>query len=361
MYKYRTYLSVTFFYLTRLGNLASETVSNFKLEVDGVGRSLEGNLVFNSGYHDIVFYLPYQKDHNYSFEFRLAGLENWQKSNYPIARYTNLGGGNYIFQTKLFLNNVLLGQEQFSFEIKEDFWEKWWFWLFVGSVVIAVISITVYFWILYDFRQRMKVQEIRQRIAADLHDEIGANLSSITFFVELLRRKLRNPEGELRSLLERISRNSQESASLINDTIWALNPDYDSFEKLVEKMKNFAAEILASKDIPLTFQRNCTAGPELSIEQRRDIYLIFKEITNNIAKHSKANQVIVTILFEKNILQISVKDDGIGFDTAKIYNGNGLKNYNHRARGGQTEVKIHSGIGLGTEIMIITHGQNHLN
>lgn len=335
-----------------------------ELEVyaDGEKRSLKSELVLNSEYHEIVFLFPTLPDSVYTYQFRLNDLEDeWKQSAYPVARYTNLNGGKYHFEGRTISGERVISTYNATFEIKEDFWEKWWFWLFVVIVIVSFLSIVIYFWFLYDFRQRMKVQEIRQRIAADLHDEVGANLSSITFFVELLRKKITRSETELNPLLEKISKNSQESATLINDTIWALNPDYDSFEKLAEKMKSFAAEILAARDIALTFHPVPDMKFDLSIDQRRDVYLIFKEAINNAAKHSAANQVVVKMAQIEGALEISVEDNGIGFDSVLTYEGNGLKNYNHRSRGGEAKVKVESEPGKGTTIRIWTNMQNHQN
>jgi hypothetical protein len=330
------------------------------LEVDGKSHSLLPKPEFNSDYHDIVLLFPHRSGHTYHYKFYLQGLENrWQQTAYPVTRYTNLSGGDYHFLVQVWEDNQKISEHTASFVIKEDFWEKWWFWLFAIIVIVSFIVVMIYFWFLYDFRQRMKVQEIRQRIAADLHDEVGANLSSITFIIELLRKKLSGPESELKPLIEKISRNSQESATLINDTIWALNPEYDSLEKLAEKMKSFAAEILASRDIALTFTPAKTIKTNLSIDQRRDIYLIFKEAVNNAAKHSGANQVTIEMSEKDDSLEISIADNGKGFDTVKTYAGNGLKNYNHRSRSGEVSVKVQSAPGNGTVIRIATNPQNH--
>jgi signal transduction histidine kinase len=332
------------------------------IEIDGQARSAKEKLILNSEYHDIAFYFPTSHLAHANIQFRLTGLETgWQTAKYPIVRYTNLDGGKYNFEAWVTSDKIPRVRYSVPFEIKEDFWEKWWFWSFIILVIVSFISLVIYFWFLYDFRQRMRVQDIRQRIAADLHDEVGANLSSITFFVELLRKKLGKSEIEVNPLLEKISRNSRESASLISDTIWALNPEYDTFEKLIEKMKSFAAEFLAARDIALAFDPVPDYKFELSIDQRRDMFLIFKEAINNAAKHSSASLVSVSVKEEAGTLEIAVQDDGVGFDTAQTYEGNGLKNYNHRARGGETAVEIYSKPGNGTAIRIRTNLANHQN
>jgi two-component sensor histidine kinase len=329
-------------------------------DVDGRSHPLTPKPEFSSDYHDIVFLFPNRSGHVYHYKFYLKGLESrWQHAIFPMTRYTNLNGGDYLFIVQVWDGSKKISEHTASFVIKEDFWEKWWFLLFAIIAIVSFITVVIYFWFLYDFRQRMKVQEIRQRIAADLHDEVGANLSSITFLIELLRKRLSMPQDDLKTLIEKISRNSQESAMLINDTIWALNPEYDSLEKLSAKMKSFAAEILASRDIALTFTPDKAVITSLSIDQRKDIYLIFKEAVNNAAKHSGANQVAIEMIEKDGSLEVSIADNGIGFDSVKTYAGNGLKNYERRSRNGGLSVKVQSTPGSGTVIRITTNSQNH--
>ncbi len=333
--------------------------SKLSIRIDGQEVSINPNspLQLSADYHEIVFHFPV----NYTYEYRLENLENqWQKSNFPQIRYTNLDGGNYQFHGKMLLNNVIVKEYLIPLTIKENFWEKWWFWLFVGLFFALFVGSIFYFWFLYDLRQRMKTEQIRQRIAADLHDEVGANLSSITFLVESLRKRLNGSHENVKDLLERIANNSTESATLINDTIWALNPAYDSFDKLLERIKSFASSLFSANDIAFTIENNLTQSQfELSIEQRRNLYHIIKESINNIVKHASATKVFLRINEDANSIKISIEDNGVGFCTKTEYEGNGVKNYKIRALGGEIIVEITSEIGVGTKVEVILFTKNH--
>ncbi len=333
---------------------------DLEVEIDGEVRLSPDTVVLGSAYHDIRFLLP--PDSLAVYHFRLKGLEKeWQSSAYPLIRYTGLRGGAYTFEGKVIRAGRELSAYTVFLEIRENFWEKWWFWVFIAAILTSAAALALYFWSLYDFRQRLKMLEMRQRIAADLHDEVGANLSSITFIIELLHKQLSGKADHIGLLLEKIRRNSQESASLISDTIWALNPEYDSIEKLSEKMKNFASGILAARDIGFDFHIQPGFNPALSISQRRDLYLLFKEVINNAARHSEASHLTVNIFESGQQIEVIISDDGIGFDPETEYEGNGLKNYRQRAKTGHVAVAVNSAPGKGTTVVIRAGIANHYN
>lgn len=335
--------------------------SNFVMEVDGKKHFSNEKLIFSAGYHEVLFCFPEKSPQKKSYEYRLENIEKrWKSSNFSQIRYTNLRGGTYTFHGRTVENKKIIANYSFKFEIKENFWEKWWFWLFLVFFAALFIGFIIYFWFLYDFRQRMKTEQIRHRIAADLHDEVGANLSSITFLVESLKKHLNGNQANVSVLMERISANSMETATLINDTIWALNPSFDTFEKLLERIKSFASALLSSKDIAFTIENNLVEkNLDLSIEQRQNLYFIMKEAINNIAKHSSATKVFLKINEDEKRIKIDVEDNGVGFETAKIFDGNGLKNYQIRAQESGIDLKITSKIGFGTSVELLLHTKNH--
>lgn len=329
------------------------------IRIDGqkVAFNPKTPLELSSNYHEIIFLFP----EKYTYQYRLENLENqWQKTDFPQVRYTNLDGGDYQFHGKVFSGGVVVSQFSYPITIKENFWEKWWFWLFLGLFFALFVGSTLYFWFLYDFRQRMKTEQIRQRIAADLHDEVGANLSSITFLVESIKKRLTGSHENVKDLLERITNNSTESATLINDTIWALNPAYDSFEKLLERIKSFASGLFSANDIAFTIENNLSQSDfELSIEQRRNLYHIIKESINNIIKHASATKVLLQINEDKNGIEIIIEDNGVGFCTKTEYNGNGIKNYKIRTIDDEIKVDVTSEIDIGTKVEVMLLTKNH--
>jgi signal transduction histidine kinase len=337
--------------------------SKLSIRIDGreVSFNPKAPLELSSDYHEIIFYFPVNLSQKYTYEYHLDVLENqWQMTDFPQVRYTNLDGGDYQFHGKVLSGSVVVSQFLYQIKIKENFWEKWWFWFFVALFFALFVGSTLYFWFLYDFRQRMKTEQIRQRIAADLHDEVGANLSSITFLVESMRKRLNGSHENVKDLLERISSNSTESATLINDTIWALNPAYDSFDKLLERIKSFASGLFSANDIAFTIENNLSQTQfELSIEQRRNLYHIIKESINNIIKHASATKVFLKINEGENGIKISIEDNGVGFCTKTEYEGNGIKNYKIRTLGNEIKVNVSSEINVGTQVEVMLWTKNH--
>jgi hypothetical protein len=335
---------------------AIPAVCQYKLmvEVDGKVFPNPQKLNLRAGAYELIFRFPEDTAPSYRYEYYLENLDRQtHTSNYPVVRYTNLPGGTYVFRAKVKANNHVLSEHVCNIEIKQNFWEKWWFWVFILLFGVATIGLTIYFWVLYDFRQRFKTEQIRQRIAADLHDEVGANLSSIIFLTDFLQKKLPPHSPQLRQLLEKISSHSSESATLINDTIWALNPTYDSFEKLLERIKSFAAGLFSAKDIAFSLENHLeNTHVELSVIQRRNLYLILKEALNNAAKHAEAQKVFLKIEQNPDGVLISVQDDGRGFDLGVVSEGNGLKNYQLRASPSEIEVSVRSELGQGTWVRV---------
>lgn len=200
---------------------------------------------------------------------------------------------------------------------------------------------------------------IRQRIAADLHDEVGSNLNSITFFTEILRKNLASKDEKSTFLLDKIASSSLESANLISDTIWALNPDFDSLQKLIERVSSFGLGLLSSKDIAFSIENNLKKNIDLPIEQRRNLYLILKEAINNIAKHSSAKKASLKVNEDANGIRLVVEDNGVGFDKSLVCGGNGLNNFKMRANNEEIELNIVSEIGVGTRIEVFLETKNH--
>jgi signal transduction histidine kinase len=181
---------------------------------------------------------------------------------------------------------------------------------------------------------------------------VGSNLSSIAIFVELLRKKVKE-QPELLPILNKITDNSEETVSLMRDTVWAISPSNDSTEKLLEKMRSFGFEILSAKGIAFDFKSEIETKKDLfSMEQRRNIYLIYKEAINNIAKHSAATKAFCHVSNQNGATQFEIYDNGKGFDPNQSFEGNGLKNYQIRSQDEDLHVSLHSAPDNGTTVLI---------
>jgi signal transduction histidine kinase len=292
---------------------------------------------------------------NPSFEpitYQLLGFETEEIHNpYPTIRYTNLPGGNY---TLKYAFGDSKGFEEIQITVMEAIWQKWWFWPMIFIYVLIVLGVGSYLFFLYNYRQKLKIQEIRNRISADLHDEVGSNLSSIAIFSEVLKKQIKSNPGEVDKVINRIIENSKESVSLMQDTVWALNPLNDSTEKLVSRLVSFGTAILGEKNI--AFNHEIEIDPQklkLDMEGRKNCYLILKEAVNNIAKHSHANNAELQIFQKNGRTHFILKDDGIGFDTKSSNEGNGLRNYRERAEESEFHIYLQSNPSEGVTLELV--------
>ncbi len=199
----------------------------------------------------------------------------------------------------------------------------------------------------------MKVQKVRNRIATDLHDDIGATLTNINMLSEISRKNLERPQ-EAEKFLQRISEEVTSSSQALNDIIWNVNSRNDSMEEILLRMRRYAAELFDNSitDFHLNLDET-VAGKKINMEQRRDVYLIYKESMNNIFKHASANNVWVDVQWQNGKLYLKIKDDGKGFDSSVVTNRNGLRNIHSRTEKWKGITLIKTSPGNGTFIEII--------
>jgi signal transduction histidine kinase len=206
----------------------------------------------------------------------------------------------------------------------------------------------------YRVAQFMKLEGVRARISADLHDDIGASLSEIFVLSEVARAHLDEAHPAAVGSLAEITTISRELMDSMGDMVWVINPRYDHLTDLVARVRRFAGDILGSRDIRLQFHGpDAGEDPLLSAEVRRQFLLIAKEAVNNIARHSGATEARIDFGLHTRCLKLRVSDNGRGFDGAACQLGNGLANIRRRATwlGGSAE--LHASPGEGTVITVI--------
>lgn len=306
-------------------------------------------LFLTAGANDLILEFTSEKKDSASYLYRLAGLEiAWLTSQYPVARYQNLTGGSYTFEIKSLIHNKQISFSKISIIKKKAFWNEIWFIPAILLYALIVIGVGIYLFLLYDFRQKLRMQSVRNQIAADLHDEVGSNLNSIAIFVEILRK---NAPVNMLPILEKIIENSTESVTLMQDTVWTINPKNDNIYKLFDRMNSFASQLLAGRNIAFDFAVNADLKKiNFTMDQRKSVYLIYKEAINNIVKHADATKVNVTIDWVKDTLEILIEDNGKGFDVFSQHEGNGLNNFKERAFESDIALIIESEKEKGTRI-----------
>lgn len=197
--------------------------------------------------------------------------------------------------------------------------------------------------------RQKQLQKMRNKIADDLHDDIGSTLSSISIISELAKK--RSPEAL--PFLTTIGESTHSLQENMSDIVWAVNPVNDYLENVLARMNSFAAEILEAKNIELDLSCSETLSPvRLNMTQRKNLYLFFKEAINNVAKHSEATAVSVSIDKRDHHIKMQISDNGKGFDTGRIIAGNGMTTLKKRGEELNGKVDIESIIGKGTVVRL---------
>jgi len=301
-----------------------------------------------------------------SFKYRLDGWDTeWMTAdnNKREAAYNYLPPGSYTFRVRASNSDGVWNNDgaSLAFTVQPHFWQTWWF-RTLGAALATALVVSV---VLFITRRRMRhkleilqrqqaVERERTRIAKDIHDHLGANLTRISLLSQSAHGELENPAQAARQL-DRIYSTSRELTRSMDEIVWAVNPQHDTLDSLASYLGNFAQEYLVSIHIRcrLEVPLHLPHWP-ITAEMRHNVFLAFKEVLHNIVKHSSAKEVSVFLATETASFTLIIRDDGAGFDPATVPErpgrGNGLKNLRQRLEklGGHCEV--HSTPGAGTEI-----------
>ncbi|HEY6504810.1 MAG TPA: sensor histidine kinase [Chitinophagaceae bacterium] len=201
----------------------------------------------------------------------------------------------------------------------------------------------------YRLRNRMKELELRTRIAADLHDEVGSSLSSIHMLSQIAAKQT-GSDATHKDVLERMSTNAKETMDKMGDIVWMIKPGESEAGSLKQRMERFIYEMCSSKNIEASVDLDELEKWKLTMEQRKNIYLIFKEAVNNAVKYSGTEKIEVKAGTHNKELTLLVKDQGKGFDPDATAGGNGLDNMKNRAQELNGRLKITSETGKGASI-----------
>lgn len=290
---------------------------------------------------------------NAKYAVKLKGSDNvvWIKiGNQNFMSYSNLFGGEYEFLVKNLQNNT---QNSLKFKIKPAFWQSWWFVPSIFIYILSVLGIIIYLFLMYRFRQKLFTQRVQDKIARDLHDDVGSTLSSIAILTQVAQNQFDNAPEKAKRILGEISQNAQEMLENMSDIVWTNKILNDNFEQLMVRMQEFTAKMLEPKNINYEFRFDETLkNVKWNPQKYYEFYMIFKEAINNSVKYSDANLLTVSILKEKNSLILKVDDNGKGFERNKVKNGNGIANMKKRVEQMKGVFTINSEINKGTKIEV---------
>jgi signal transduction histidine kinase len=319
---------------------------------------LLNKLAFNHTRNFLKFYLSsncFSNNDQVSYMYQLTGIDDdWRTSEAnPFISYTNLPPGNFEFKY-MAINSDGVRSELRSLQviITPPFYKTIYFYLLVAMVVV----LCAYAFYRYRIRHILKLQEVRNKIARDLHDDIGSTIGSINLYSQVAHLKLGEVENEdVKSILDKIETASREVIDKTGDAVWAANPANDSLKHLVFRVESYAASVLGTAGIRIRI--NCDeklSETFLEMDERKNIFLIYKEAIHNIIKYAEASEVNIFIGRKGGRFQMIIADDGRGFAAnGKAYNGNGIKNMKARVESMKGTFSIRSEENKGTAVEII--------
>ncbi len=352
--KYETYCLNDFHYSSIDIKLLIESIEiNGQNYIKDYGNTKNQLLNLAASQNNITFRyatICFQDVEQIKFRYKLEGFDkDWVLAgNDKEAKYTNLPAGEYNFILQVMNRGVWLDQQiKIKVVIPQYFYKTIWF----ISIIFFVFILTVFLIFKYRMRQLLKMERLRTRIATDIHDEVGSTLSSISILSEIAGKQLENTKSS--GILNEIHNGAISVLEKIDDIIWLVYPKNDKFSNLELRIHEFAVPLFESKNIQfkIIFDKNLSIL-KLPMEVRRDVYLIAKEIINNLIKHSECEMAYINFKEYSSGFTMEIEDNGKGFDTEASSSRNGLSNIKRRSMQFGAELSVNSIVGQGTKIIL---------
>lgn len=306
------------------------------------------------------------------FKYRIEGLEkDWVDAGTEReANYSFLPPGNYTFHVIACNNDGIWNETGVSlpFTLLPHFWQTWWFRVLGGLLTAVAAGGTVWF----DTRRRMRrklerierqrmIEQERARIAHDIHDDLGSQLTRITMLSESARSVVDDPK-QAASDLNQIYDTAREATKAMDEIVWAVNPKHDTLESLASYLEKFALDFLGAAGIRCRLDMPLQSPVwQLTSDARHNLFLAYKEALNNVVKHSSSSEVRISLALEASAFELDIADNGCGFDpqnlnakttneTGRLAAGHGLASMSQRLREIGGNCKIISAPGKGTKV-----------
>jgi ligand-binding sensor domain-containing protein/signal transduction histidine kinase len=293
------------------------------------------------------------------YKFKLAGADTaWTEPRAQHAvDYRNLAAGSYQFLVKAVdpEGHESANPAEVVFTILPPLWQRWWFEL---CLLLAAIALA-YALHAYRLKHIVAMERMRTAIATDLHDDIGASLAQIAVWSEVAQ--VNGAASEERNIrpMARIANLARELTASMNDIVWSIRSGDESLESLTRRMRQFAAEFLQPADIDFSWKASSPPPRlRLTLNSRRQIFLIYKECMHNILKHARCREAFIRFDVSDREAVTTVADDGGGFDPCPNSGstthraGNGLTNMRRRAQSMGGNVEFGSRPGGGCQITV---------
>jgi ligand-binding sensor domain-containing protein/signal transduction histidine kinase len=288
--------------------------------------------------------LNYSAPKEVQFKYRLEGRDNgWTDArDTRVAFYNELPPGNYQFRVEACNEDGVWNKtgSVLAVTVQPQFWQTGWFRAAVILVFLGLVAAVVRYLStqklqrqLQALQQREALEKERSRIARDLHDQLGANLTQVALLGEMAEADKDSPD-EVASHAQQISQTARETTHSLDEIVWAVNPSNDTLDGLITYACKYAQEYLVLAG--LHYRAEVPAQlPAVVIppEVRHNVFLAFKEAVNNVVKHAQATEARIRLRMNSDNFTLEVEDDGRGLgqqNTPAARARNGLRNMRKR-------------------------------
>lgn len=333
----------------------------------GEGKSQHHAITLPPGNHRLeIRYtaLSFTASEKIRFQHRLQNLDrDWNDVGTRRAAYVQgLRPGHYQFDVIACNNNGVWNRTPASLGVVmlPFFWQTVWFRIFGATALVAGAGWLARFVALRNVRENLArlerqnaINQERARIARDMHDDLGANLTQIGLLSEMAGQAGSDP-ARVRQDLRNLSGLAHEVVRHLDELVWVTNPDHDQTISFIDYLGSYSEECLRPRGIACRFDFPADLL-RLSVDSntRHQFFLAFKEVLNNVLKHAAATEVTIRVRFENNTLHLGILDNGRGFDVTRSNPfSNGLTNLKTRLASLNGNCFISAAPGRGTEVQL---------
>ncbi|MBO6795303.1 MAG: hypothetical protein JJ895_15460 [Balneolaceae bacterium] len=283
-----------------------------------------------------------------TYRYRMSNIDpEWQYTTERTARYPSLPSGKYTFEVQAQNSSGVwsFNTATIDFSLNPPFWFTWWF---VSIIVIVIAGILYLFYRNYQYMQMVDIERMRVRIASDLHDDVGASLTEVALQSDFLQAS--SMDSEFKNSLTQIGQQCRKIVTSLDDIVWSIDARNDTLGDLTDRMQDYILNVLE----PLNFEvhynfDDLKMEEKIPVPVKENLYLIFKEAINNIAKYSNGDKVDIGMKSNGSSFTFVIHDNGTTGKGAKK-TGQGLRNMQMRAQRMNGSVDITQNDGFRIEL-----------
>ncbi len=304
----------------------------------------------------------FTKPETIAFKYRLFGLDaDWIDGGaLRSATYAQIPPGHYRFEVTACNSDGVWNETGAALDLTAEpyWWETAWFRMLGPLAAAGLLGGGILLGLRRRHRRQIErlkllgaVDRERARIAADLHDDLGASLTEVAVLADTGQHAPAADKAP--GLFKAIGGKSRQMVAALDAIVWAVDPEEDSLQSLVDYLAGFAGDFLAASGIACRF-RIPVAFPAITLpgNVRHELFMLVKETLHNAVQHAGASEVMCHMAFEQPLLLISIADNGTGFDVSAPPDGHGLRNFAERLNKLGGNCAIDSRPGRGTTVNI---------